>query len=168
MKKQRLETSFISENLANYAAKNCDYLKQGTIYLPDDLRGLKQQRFVGEFTITEPVHIPTGIHFNAVEFFICANQMLRLICAWNADHNQLILNGQAITKANYAEKFKQSYIAKVKQIEFSEVISPDEFYGELIIMKEHDIKQQKFVEADVRFYGNNGGKAYGNMLLVMS
>ncbi len=166
---KQVDKELIRKILEKYAKKNCDYLKQATVLIDaGNARSMENSQLKATFSVPSPIHVKCGNHFNAVEFFICANQMLYTLSGYFASQQGLAIQEQLIDFDTFLTKRETCYIARVKEVTFRRPIDPKAFYGEIIIQKDRNRNGQKFVEAQIKFFDDNGGHAQGTMLLVMT
>lgn len=165
---QQVEPQLIEKILEKYAQKNCAYLKQAAVTVSSGALSMENSQLAGEFSVLSPVHIQCGSHFNAVEFFICANQMIYVLSGHFAHQGLLKIQHQSIDFDAFIARRETCYIARVKEVKFASVIDSLEFYGEVTIQRERDRSGKKYIEAKLRFFDNHEGYAEGVMSLVMT
>jgi hypothetical protein len=151
---------------------NCKYLKRCSMeYVPaggdvsqDDSEASIVA--VGELSIGESCYIASTGHFNAVEFQICANQLMYAMGAECTRLGLLRAFASMDLEGYYERQLPNVLITNVTSA-FRKVMNPRRFRGRLQLDRAYCMRDRAFWECTITYSDDEGGLADGNIIVTM-
>jgi len=156
----RISPDFLAEVISPYIVE-CRYLKEAELEYPEAR---------GRFEIPAPFYCPRTRHFNAVELFICYNQLAYVMFAEAGRQGLVKEFGGVLNVEGFKEHQKfYSFIAKISGVKFREVVDPAEFNGRIRVDRGVRRDNTVFLQTDFGF-GNEGKRegVTGSVLLAIT
>lgn len=116
--------------------------------------------------IGESCYIDSTGHFNAVEFQICANQLMYALGAECARLG-LIEAFASIDLEGYYERQLSNVLITNVSAAFRRVLNPRRFYGRLELERAYLMRERAFWECALRYYDDDDGLADGAIVVSM-
>ena len=121
---------------------------------------------LGELSIAESCYIDSTGHFNAVEFQICANQLMYALGAECA-RLQLLRAMAPMDLAGYYERQLSNVLITNVTSAFRRVMNPRRFRGRLQLDRAYCMRDRVFWECTLTYSDDDGGLADGNIVVTM-
>jgi len=146
---------------------HCKYLKSVSMGLSPSTNGASQC-VVGEgvFSIGDSCYIDSTGHFNAVEFQICANQLLYAMGA-ECVRRDLLAAFSSMNMDGYFERQLPNVLITNVTSTFRKVLNPREFRGQIRIDRAYRMKTRAFWECSVTYSDDEDGLADGTVVVTM-
>jgi hypothetical protein len=151
---------------------NCKYLKRMSMsYLPVGPEVSQEASessivAVGELGIGESCYIDSTGHFNAVEFQICANQLMYAMGAECARRRLLSAFWPIDLEGYYERQLPNVLITNVKST-FRRVVNPRRFHGSLALDRSYRMGDRAFWECSVTYTDDEDGLADGTIVVTL-
>ena len=151
---------------------NCKYLKQISFeYLPASAGVSPDQSeasivALGELGIAESCYIDSTGHFNAVEFQICANQLMYALGAECARLRLVRAFASMDLEGYYQRQLSNVLITNVTSA-FRRVMNPRRFRGRLQLDRAYCMRDRAFWECTIVYSDDDGGLADGTIVVTM-
>ena len=151
---------------------NCKYLKKCSMeYLPvssDVSPEVSEASIValGELSIAESCYIDSTGHFNAVEFQICANQLMYTMGA-EVTRRRILRAFSSMDLEGYYERQLPNVLITNVTSAFRKVMNPRRFRGRLQLDRAYTIRDRAFWECSLTYSDDEGGLADGNIVVTM-
>lgn len=135
----------------------CRYLKEACLDSP--------KLMTGRFEIPASFYVENTGHFNAVELFICYNQLAYVFLdeASRLSHisepNCQDMDVEELRKM----QLERCFICSVNNMKFTKIINPNNFYGQIEMKNVRRAKERTFYKTAYDF---DNGSARGEILLV--
>jgi hypothetical protein len=152
---------------------HCKYLKKLSMeYLPPSAEVSKDASeasivAIGELSIGESCYIDSTGHFNAVEFQICANQLMYAMGA-ECTRRRMIRAFEPMDLGGYYERQLANVLITNVTSAFRKVMNPRRFRGRLQLDRAYCIRDRAFLECTITYTDDEGGLADGNIIVTMS
>lgn len=151
---------------------NCKYLKRLSMsYVPigegvsaDDSESSIVAN--GELGIGESCYIDSTGHFNAVEFQICANQIMYAMGA-ECTRLGLLRSFAALDLDGYYERQLPNVLITNVTMVFKKVMNPRRFRGRVQLDRAYLMRERAFWECTVSYEDDEGGQADGTIVVTM-
>lgn len=121
----------------------------------------------GELSIDESCYIDSTGHFNAVEFQICANQLMYALGA-ECTRLRLIRAFRAMDLDGYYDRQLSNVLITNVTSAFRKVMNPRQFRGRLQLDRAYCLRDRAFWECSVSYFDEEGGAADGTIVVTMS
>jgi hypothetical protein len=151
---------------------NCKYLKRCSMEYRPVGDGVTEEESVAsvvataDLAIGESCYIDSTGHFNAVEFQICANQIMYVMGAETA-RLQLVRSGASLDLAGYYERQLPNVLITNVTAAFRKLMNPRRFHGRIQLDRAYSLRDRVFWEATVTYYDDEGGLADGNIVITV-
>jgi FcoT-like thioesterase domain len=181
MNQHEKQLELIDNNLINKVLKG--YLNKDTIYLKEarvdcGLSKLENNNVDysvhAALSIGHPCYYKDEIeeannsrHFNAVEFAICANQIIYAGLYHAVDKNLLHFLSDLSKDENHLEKLLDIYIVRMES-SYKSVLNPANFSATWKIQKAKKMQKLILIKTTIRFFDCNGGLAFGEIDLALT
>jgi hypothetical protein len=152
---------------------NCKYLQRIWIeYLPiggEIDRDLSESSIAveGDMSIGESCYIDSTGHFNAVEFQICANQLLYTMGA-ECVRRRLLDAFSPMDLEGYFERQLPNVLITNVTSTFRRVLSPRRFRGRAELDRSYRLGDRAFWECTLTYTDDDGGLADGSIVVTMA
>lgn len=152
---------------------HCKYLKRCSMeYVPvsADVSADDSEASIvalGELAIDESCYIDSTGHFNAVEFQICANQLMYTMGA-EVTRRRMLRAFSAMDLAGYYERQLSNVLITNVTSAFRKVMNPRQFHGRLQLDRAYCLRDRAFWECSLTYTDDDGGLADGNIVVTMS
>ena len=152
---------------------NCKYLKKLSMqYLPPSSEVSKEASeasivAIGDLSIAESCYIDSTGHFNAVEFQICANQLMYAMGA-ECTRRRLIRAFEPMDLEGYYERQLPNVLITNVTMAFKKVMNPRRFRGRLQLDRAYVMRERAFWECTVVYSDDEGGLADGTIIVTMA
>lgn len=121
---------------------------------------------LGELSIPESCYIDSTGHFNAVEFQICANQLMYALGAECARLQLLRALAGMDLEGFYDRQLANVLITNVT-CAFRRVMNPRRFRGRLQLDRAYLMRERVFWECTITYSDDEGGLADGSIVVTM-
>lgn len=121
---------------------------------------------LGELSISESCYIDSTGHFNAVEFQICANQLMYALGA-ECTRLRLLRALSAMDLDGYYERQLSNVLITNVTCAFRRVMNPRRFRGRLQLDRAYLMRDRVFWECTLTYSDDDGGLADGNIVVTM-
>lgn len=151
---------------------NCKYLKQLSFQYTPTSAGVSADESEasivahGELSIPESCYIDSTGHFNAVEFQICANQIMYALGAECARLRLVRAFGDMDLEGYYERQLSNVLITNVTAA-FLRVMNPRQFRGRVQLDRSYCMRDRVFWECTVMYSDDDGGLADGNIVATI-
>ena len=151
---------------------NCKYLQQISFQYTPASAGVSADESEasivahGELSIAGSCYIDSTGHFNAVEFQICANQLMYALGAECARLRLLRAFGEMDLEGYYERQLSNVLITNVTSA-FRRVVNPRRFRGRLQLDRSYCIRDRAFWECSLMYSDDDGGLADGNIVVTI-
>lgn len=151
---------------------NCRYLKQLSFeYTPTSASVSADESEAsivahGELSISESCYIDSTGHFNAVEFQICANQIMYALGA-ECTRLRLVRAFAAMDLDGYYERQLPNILITNVTCAFRRVMNPRRFRGRVQLDRSYCIRDRAFWECTVLYSDDDGGLADGHVIVTV-
>jgi hypothetical protein len=151
---------------------NCKYLKKCSMeYLPvsgEVSPDASEASIValGELSIGDSCYIDSTGHFNAVEFQICANQLMYTMGA-EVTRRRILRAFASMDLEGYYERQLPNVLITNVTSAFRKVMNPRRFRGRLQLDRAYCIRDRAFWECTITYSDDEGGLADGNIVVTM-
>lgn len=122
---------------------------------------------LGDLSIPESCYIDSTGHFNAVEFQICANQLMYALGAEVTRLGILRAFSSMDLEGYYTRQLSNVLITNVTSA-FRKVMNPRRFQGRLQLDRAYCLRDRAFWECSLAYFDDEGGAADGNIVVTMS
>ena len=152
---------------------NCKYLKRCAMeYVPPaaDVSAEESEASIvalGELSVAESCYIDSTGHFNAVEFQICANQLMYTMGA-EVTRRRILRAFASMDLDGYYERQLPNVLITNVTSAFRKVMNPRRFYGRLQLDRAYCLRDRAFWECTLTYTDDEGGLADGNIVVTMS
>ena len=156
-------TNTIKEIVSPYIPE-CRYLKEAEAAYPE---------IKGRFEIPHSFYVKSTGHFNAVEAFICLNQLAYTGFAHFLQEGAIESIGKIPLEDLWGVQLGGCYIVKIEDFAFRKVINPYDFTGQIKVsrprkfQKPGESKNTYFLPTEFSFQDCEGGNASGKSLLAL-
>jgi hypothetical protein len=150
----------------------CKYLKQCSMeYTPisSDVSPDESEASIaalGELSIPESCYIDSTGHFNAVEFQICANQLMYTMGA-EVTRRRILRAFASMDLEGYYERQLPNVLITNVTCAFRKVMNPRRFRGRLQLERAYVIRARAFWECSLVYSDDEGGLADGSIVVTM-
>jgi hypothetical protein len=151
---------------------NCKYLRRCSMeYLPVG-GGVTEDASeasivaVGDLSIGESCYIDSTGHFNAVEFQICANQLMYTMGA-EVTRRRLLRAFASMDVEGYYDRQLPNVLITNVTASFRKVMNPRRFRGRLQLDRAYCIRDRAFWECTLTYEDDEGGVADGTIVVTM-
>jgi hypothetical protein len=171
MERWNLSPELLARVLIPYR-DNCKYLKRLSMeYLPvsDQVSADASEASIaaiGELSIGESCYIDSTGHFNAVEFQICANQLMYAMGA-ECTRLRLLRAFSSMDLEGYYERQLPNVLITNVTMAFKKVMNPRRFRGRLQLDRAYCMRERAFWECSVSYTDEEGGLADGTIIVTM-
>jgi hypothetical protein len=151
---------------------NCKYLKRMWMEYRPAGPGVSQEASdssivaFGDLSIGESCYIDSTGHFNAVEFQICANQLMYAMGAECARRHILSAFWSIDLDGFYERQLPNVLITNVKAT-FRRVVNPRRFHARLALDRSYVIGDRAFWECSVAYTDDEDGLADGTIVVTL-
>jgi hypothetical protein len=151
---------------------NCKYLKQCAMeYVPVGGNVTADESeasitAIGELSIPESCYIDSTGHFNAVEFQICANQLMYTM-GMEVTRRRILRAFASMNVEGYYERQLPNVLITNVTCAFRKVMNPRRFRGRLQLDRAYCIRDRAFWECSLVYSDDEGGLADGNIVVTM-
>jgi hypothetical protein len=151
---------------------NCKYLKRISFeHLPVSADVSPDQSeaslvALGELSVPESCYIDSTGHFNAVEFQICANQLMYALGA-ECTRLRLLRAMASMDLEGYYERQLSNVLITNVTSAFRRVMNPRRFRGRLQLDRAYLMRDRVFWECTLVYSDDEGGLADGNIVVTM-
>ena len=121
---------------------------------------------IGELSIAESCYIDSTGHFNAVEFQICANQLMYTMGA-EVTRRGILRAFASMTIEGYYERQLPNVLITNVTCAFRKVMNPRRFRGRLKLDRAYIIRDRAFWECSLTYSDDEDGLAEGNIVVTM-
>lgn len=121
---------------------------------------------IAELRIDESCYIDSTGHFNAVEFQICANQIMYAMGA-ECTRLHLLRAFATMDLAGYYERQLPNVLITNVTMVFKKVMNPRRFHGRVQIERAYRVRERAFWECAVTYTDDEGGLADGTIIVTM-
>jgi hypothetical protein len=152
---------------------HCKYLKKCSMeYAPvsDGVNADASEASIvahGELSIGESCYIDSTGHFNAVEFQICANQLMYAMGA-EVTRKRIVRAFASMDLAGYYDRQLPNVLITNVTSAFRKVMNPRRFRGRLQLDRAYTIRERAFWECSLVYTDDDGGLADGNIVVTMA
>lgn len=163
-----ISPEILAEVLVPYR-HNCKYVKRMWIeYLPvgDGVTADQSEASIvgdAELTIEESCYIDSTGHFNAVEFQICANQLMYATFA-ECVRRRLVRSMLSLDLQGYWERRLPNVLITNVTSAYKKVLNPRKFRGRHQLERSYLIKDRVFWEGTFEYTDDEGGLADGSIV----
>jgi len=171
MERWTLSEELLSRVLIPYR-DNCKYLKKLSMeYLPVSSEVSPDASeasiaAIGELSIGESCYIDSTGHFNAVEFQICANQLMYAMGA-EVTRLRILRAFSSMDLEGYYERQLPNVLITNVTMAFKRVMNPRRFRGRLQLDRAYCMRDRAFWECTVTYDDEEGGLADGTIIVTM-
>jgi len=151
---------------------NCKYLQRIAFeYLPASAGVSPDQSeasltALGDLCITESCYIDATGHFNAVEFQICANQLMYALGA-ECTRLRLVRALASLDLDGFYERQLANVLITNVTSTFRRVVNPRRFRGRLRLDRAYLMRERLFWECTITYSDDEHGLADGNIVVTM-
>lgn len=151
---------------------NCKYLKRLSFeYLPTSADVSPDQSeasivALGEMSIPESCYIDSTGHFNAVEFQICANQLMYSLGA-ECTRLGIVRSLASMNLDGFYERQLANVLITNVTSTFRRVVNPRRFHGRLQLDRSYLMRERLFWECTLTYFDDENGLADGNIVVTM-
>jgi len=151
---------------------NCKYLQRITFeYLPVGAGVSPDQSeasltALGDLAIAESCYIDATGHFNAVEFQICANQLMYALGA-ECTRLGLVRALASLDLDGFYERQLANVLITNVTSTFRRVVNPRRFRGRLRLDRAYLMRERLFWECTITYSDDDNGLADGNIVVTM-
>jgi hypothetical protein len=151
---------------------NCKYLQRIAFeYLPTGADVTPDQSeasltAIGDMSIAESCYIDSTGHFNAVEFQICANQLMYALGA-ECTRLGLVRALAALDLDGFYDRQLANVLITNVTSTFRRVVNPRRFRGRLQLERSYLMRERLFWECTVTYSDDDNGLADGNIVVTM-
>lgn len=151
---------------------NCKYLQRIAFeYLPTSAEVSPDQSeasiaAIGELSIAESCYIDSTGHFNAVEFQICANQLMYALGA-ECTRLRLVRALASLDLDGFYERQLANVLITNVTSTFRRVVNPRRFRGRLELDRAYLMRERLFWECTITYSDDDTGLADGNIVVTM-
>jgi hypothetical protein len=121
---------------------------------------------LGELSIGESCYIDSTGHFNAVEFQICANQLMYTM-GMEVTRRRILRAFASMDVEGYYERQLPNVLITNVTSAFRKVMNPRHFHGKLQLDRAYCIRDRAFWECSLTYSDDDGGLADGNIVVTM-
>lgn len=171
MKRWRMSPDLLERVMTPYR-DNCKYLRSLSMeYLPlsEEVTPDASEASIAaiaELSIGESCYIDSTGHFNAVEFQICANQIMYAMGA-ECTRLGLLRAFETMDLEGYYERQLPNVLITNVTMVFKKVMNPRRFRGRVQLDRAYCIRERAFWECTVTYTDDDDGLADGTIVVTM-